>query len=112
MRRPVCAALANALSRWPHRPFADRSPREDAELERWRFAAFSYGFERLTASASPTTQRPPQIEGAPNVSIPGFMLWGKDEPGSATFVIRVKNNGKKVIKGNGLSWERSDEGAK
>jgi hypothetical protein len=33
------------------------------------------------------------------------MLWGKDEPGSATFAIRVKNNGKNVIKG--ISWEHT-----
>lgn len=52
-----------------------------------------------------STPRPTQIDGAPDVSIPGVMLWGKDEPGSATFAIRVKNNGKKVIKG--ISWEHT-----
>jgi hypothetical protein len=51
------------------------------------------------------TPRPAQIDGAPDVSIPGIMLWEKDEPGSATFAIHVKNNGKKVIKG--ISWEHT-----
>jgi len=52
-----------------------------------------------------STPRPTQIDGAPDVSIPGVILWGKDEPGSATFAIRVKNNGKKVIKG--ISWNHT-----
>jgi hypothetical protein len=62
----------------------------------------------LAPFVSPQDQSTPsqtQIDGAPDVSIPGIMLWGKDEPGSATFAIRVKNNGKKVIKG--ISWEHT-----
>jgi hypothetical protein len=53
----------------------------------------------------PSTPRPARIDGAPDVSIPGIMLWGKDEPGSATFAIQVKNNSKRLIKG--ISWEHT-----
>ena len=67
------------------------------------FAVLIFALAPFISPQNQSTQRPPQIEGAPDASIPGFMLWGKDEPGSATFVIRVKNNGKKVIKG--ISWE-------
>jgi len=62
----------------------------------------------LAPFVSPQNQSTPhstQIDGAPDVSIPGIMLWGKDEPGSVTFAIRVKNNGKKAIKG--ISWEHT-----